>query len=332
MPHPSARNALLRVTQLALACALVVGTLALSSRIFVPKNNQKEFGQHDEAAFGVLGEPQDSLDVIFIGDSEAYCSFSPLQLWHEQGIASYVCATSAQRLPYTRTILKHALDRQHPSIVILETNCLFRHTSVEFAASRALQDVFPVFEYHDRWKTLRAEDFVAERQTTWTDPYSGFRLRTSVDSADANSAENYMRRGDKRANMGRVNRFYLEQLATLCHDHGAELVLVSAPSVKNWSSARHDNVNAIADELGLAYIDLNDGEKRVKIDWSRDTLDKGDHLNLRGASKVTHAVGELLKGHFGLKGHAGDVAYLAWNEDFDRYEREVKKVEWPDAK
>ena len=331
MPRPSVRSALRRIARLSLVCALIVCALSLSSRIFEPKNNQRAFGQHDEEAFGVLGEPRDSLDVIFIGDSEAYCSFSPLQLWHERGIASYVCATSAQRLPYTRSILRRALTQQHPHIVILETNCLFRRTSVEFAMGRALQDIFPVFEYHERWKTLRAEDFVAEPRSTWSDPHKGFRLRTMVSSADARSAESYMRRGARRANMGRVNRFYLEQIVDMCHAHGAELVLVSSPSVKNWSSARHDNVNAVAAELGLPYIDLNDGEDRVVIDWERDTLDRGDHLNLRGASKVTHAVGELLKTRFGLEGHAGDAAYLAWDEDFDRYERDVEKAEWPDA-
>ena len=58
------------------------------------ENNQKEFGQVSEAANGIFGEPGRSLDAIFIGDSEAYSSFSPLQMWEEHGFTSYVSATS----------------------------------------------------------------------------------------------------------------------------------------------------------------------------------------------------------------------------------------------
>ena len=69
----------------AFVAAGMICLLALASRVVVPKNNQVEFGQADAPAFGVLGEPRDSIDVLFLGDSEAYCSFSPLQLWGRAG-------------------------------------------------------------------------------------------------------------------------------------------------------------------------------------------------------------------------------------------------------
>ncbi len=104
---------------------VLCGLLAAVSRIVQPKNNQAEFGQSDSEAHGVLGEPRDSIDVLVLGDSESFCSISPLQLWSEQGITSYVCGTSGQILPLTRSLLLSALSKQHPKVVILETNCLF---------------------------------------------------------------------------------------------------------------------------------------------------------------------------------------------------------------
>lgn len=74
---------------------VLCGLLAAVSRIAQPKNNQAEFGQSDPEAHGVLGEPRDSIDVLVLGDSESFCSISPLQLWGEQGITSYVCARLA---------------------------------------------------------------------------------------------------------------------------------------------------------------------------------------------------------------------------------------------
>ena len=122
---------------------VLCGLLAAVSRIVQPKNNQAEFGQSDSEAHGVLGEPRDSIDVLVLGDSESFCSISPLQLWGEQGITSYVCGTSGQILPLTRSLLLSALSKQHPKVVILETNCLFRPFRPGFALNRALQDKFP---------------------------------------------------------------------------------------------------------------------------------------------------------------------------------------------
>lgn len=314
----------------ALVVAGMLGLLALASRVVMPKNNQAEFGQADAPAFGVLGEPRDSIDVLFLGDSEAYCSFSPLQLWGEQGIASYVGATSGQRLPYTRSILLKALRNQRPRVVVLETNCLFRKTSAEFAAMRALADAFPVFEYHSRWKNLRPEDFTATPRATWTDPNKGYRLRTAVKAVNAETSKTYMDPKGETSNVPRLNRWYLDDIARICRENGAQLVLVSTPSVKNWSLSRHVCVEAVASELDVPYIDFNMGSTRIDIDWQRDTLDKGDHLNLRGAQKTTSAMGVLLRREFGIISHAGDASYQSWDDDYARYQKDVNKASWPD--
>ena len=82
---------------------LVITLLHLSSRIVEPKQNTKESGIKYENARGFYGERQNSLDIIAIGNSDLYNAMNPLQLWHEQGIPSYVCAEPSQKL------LKHIL-------------------------------------------------------------------------------------------------------------------------------------------------------------------------------------------------------------------------------
>ena len=51
-------------------------------------------------------ETNDTIDVIFIGDSEVYSAYNPMQLYGKYGFTSYVLATSAQRLCDTYSILK----------------------------------------------------------------------------------------------------------------------------------------------------------------------------------------------------------------------------------
>lgn len=285
------RRRALAALRLALAVVATVALLAAASRVVMPKNNQGEFGQADPEAHGYLGEPEDTVDVLFLGDSEAYSSFSPLQLWAERGITSYVAATSGQRLCYTRTLLLDALGRQSPQVVVLETNCLFRSFSVGEALVRAAQDALPVLEYHDRWKSLRPEDVLGTVRATWTDEVRGFVGKEGAVPADASS---HMAPSDEVAGLPWLSRVYLDDIARTCERAGARLVLVSTPSTRNWSTARHNRMERVASELGVDYVDLNVGKDRVEIDWSRDTYDGGDHLNVDGARKVTSAVGALL--------------------------------------
>ena len=301
---------------------VLCGLLAAVSRIVQPKNNQAEFGQSDSEAHGVLGEPRDSIDALVLGDSESFCSISPLQLWGEQGITSYVCGTSGQILPLTRSLLLSALSKQHPKVVVLETNCLFRPFRPGFALNRVLQDKFPVFEYHNRWKKLRAEDLVYAPQTTWTHELKGFRIKKDTVAADPSS---YMAPTDELAPMPRLGELYLRSIARICRDNGTRLVLVNTPSTVNWNMKRHNCVQRLAGELDVDYIDLNTGKNRAQIDWSTDTFDGGDHLNLSGAKKATAKLGEILRNRYQLPDHSGESAYRSWDEAYARYERVVNE-------
>ncbi len=147
-----------------------------------------------------------------------------------------------------------------------------------------------MFEYHNRWKKLRAEDLVYAPQTTWTHELKGFRIKKDTVAADPSG---YMAPTDELAPMPRLSELYLRSIAKICRDNGTKLVLVSTPSTVNWNTARHNRTQLLASELGIDYIDFNMGSQRVEIDWATDTCDKGDHLNIYGAQKVTSKLGEV---------------------------------------
>lgn len=297
--------------KVALSAVATVAVFLAISHVLAPKNNQEAFGQHDERAHGVAGEPAGSIDVLFLGDSEIYTSVSPLQLWDERGVTSYVLGTAAQKLPYTRSLLAGALEGQDPRVVVLETNCLFRPFTTGEALLRAGSDALPAIEYHDRWKSLTVQDLVAPVRATWTDEEKGFAPGRGTRAADASG---HMAPSDKVAALPRLNRLYLEEIKRMCDREGARLVLLSTPSTRNWSTARHNGVERAARELGLDYVDLNVGDDLVEIDWATDSYDAGDHLNVSGARKVTTAVGSLLAGRYDAPDHRGDDAYDAWAE------------------
>ena len=73
----------------------------------------------------MASEPENSLDVLFMGDSESCDVYSPVQLWGEQGFTSYNTGSRAQRISDTYAILQEELKRQSPKLVVIEVNNVF---------------------------------------------------------------------------------------------------------------------------------------------------------------------------------------------------------------
>lgn len=296
----------------ATAISIILLMLACS-RLVIPKNNQAAFGQIDESAYGILGEAEHSVDVLFLGDSEVYTSLSPLQMWKEQGITSYDVSTSGQLMCYSKTLLARALEKQAPKVVVIETNMLFRKVGIEQAAWRELANIFPVLEYHDRWKSLSTADITASPKATWTHPYKGYH---AADRTVPSKVQDYMRPTTQRERISGLNRWYLSQLISMCRKRGIKVVLLSTPSTKNWNAKRHNTVQAYLHERAygadVVYLDLNLQQHDVPIDWEQDTRDGGDHLNDKGAEKVSRYMGAWLKRSYGLMDHRGDAAYRSW--------------------
>nr|WP_297282832.1 SGNH/GDSL hydrolase family protein [uncultured Agathobaculum sp.] len=304
---------------LALLCALMVA----ASYLFMPKNNHKTFGVNDAEmlARGILGEKENSIDVLVVGDSEAYSSISPMQMWEERGFRSYLCSTPAQPLYDSYRFLRQALDRQSPSVVVLETNAIFRPYKLnDYLLSRA-KNLFSILRYHDRWKSLKANDFGRSVEYTWTDDLKGFRYNPAVAAANT---KNYMLPTDASTPIPTLNESCLQDMIALCKEKNAELILVSTPSTINWNQARHNSIAAFAEENDLTYLDLNTMPKEVPIDWARDTRDRGDHLNYAGAVKVSAFLGKYLQETYSLPDHRDAAHDSSWNDALGRYRNMVR--------
>ena len=91
-----------------------------------PKNNTEEAGMYKASANAIRSQKKDSIQVLFLGDSEAYSGFVPLELWNSTGIPSFVCSSLDQKMYETWELLQMAFEYQSPKVVVLETNVLYR--------------------------------------------------------------------------------------------------------------------------------------------------------------------------------------------------------------
>ena len=226
----------------------------------------------------------------------------------------------AQRIPETYYMLKQGFKGQSPKIVMLETNTLFRDIGAVKSTQAILEQMgqyyLPVFRYHNLWKTAVDEPKIHTN-------YKGFVIRDEV--APYEGKPDYMKKKKKCETMPKYVKIYLEKIEELCEKNNAQLLLVSMPSPKNWNHKRHAEMQQYADEKGIAYLDLNEKVEELGLNWAEDTQDKGDHLNVYGAEKVTSYLGNYLEDNYELEDHRNDPAYEAWNQLAEQYEQKSCK-------
>lgn len=290
--------------------AILCLLLAPASLLVLPKNNTAEAGTLHPDADGILSQKKDSIDVLFLGDSLAYCGFMPLELWDTYGIPSFVCSSLAQKAFETEELLEQALTCQTPKVVVLDVNVLYWTCKQDAAAFYELGAEVPVFRYHDRWKSLTAADFFSLPHYTAESPNRGYFMKTGTEYSPH---DDYMEVRKGRGKPGHGSLRYLRQMAELCARKDIQLVLCSVPSAANWNRSRHEAIEKIAEDLGVPYVDGNLAD--IGIDWHTDTPDGGDHMNPKGAAKVTAWIGAYLRQTYALPDRREDPSYENWTRD-----------------
>lgn len=267
----------------------------------------------------VSAEKKNTIDVLVAGDSESYTSVSPMDLWDRAGIAAYDCGQPGQRIQETYYILKTVFRTQSPKLVLFETNTMFRDPgflkNVQLSLTEPLAYHFPVIKYHNAWKALFDGPGGPKKS------YKGFEIRDKVVSYEGD--EEYMKETKDKAQIPEVVRIYMEKIKRLCEKNGADLLLVSAPSPKNYNYKKHNSLEEYARENDLPYVDLNMKFRDIGIDWKMDSYDRGDHLNISGARKVTAYIGEYLADNYDLPDRRNDDGWREWDDLAREYLEEL---------
>ena len=295
----------------------LAGMLLLMSVILMPQDDVYNAVTVESKRKALLKEEENTIDVIVVGDSETYSAYSPLQMYKEHGVTSYICGTSAQRLCDTVSILETAFETQSPQLIVLETNCFYRYAgptqSADYDVLNDAAKIFPVLKHHNRWKQYLGLGGTSHHEMECI--RKGFKLRTNTVPYKGGE---WMKETEKRKAFSELVDEYLLQIYELCEKNGAELVLVTTPAPTNWTYAKHNAVSDWANERDLTYLDMNFCHEDMRINWTTDTRDGGNHLNYNGAKKVSAYFGKYLTKEFELTDHREDEKYLSWNEALEK--------------
>lgn len=277
------------------------------------------------------------VDVVFLGSSHCYCGIHPELLWEEEGIAGFDLAVSAQDRDSTYYQLKELLKTQSPKVVVadiygicyeshlVESNIYRNYLSMK----TSLNSVSHIMTYGDREKRR-------ELLTRWPIVHTRYRELKEYDFVQYEpniigrgslvtwnicivEEDNGVNRCETVEPLNEKNREWVQNMIALSKEENFELVFCLIP----WK--RGDDRQAILNgfkeyirEEEIAFLDLSEPTEELDISAETDWSDP-EHLNARGARKLTLYLKEYLTERYELPDRKGDERYYQWDAALERY-------------
>lgn len=271
-------------------------------------------------------------DVVFIGDCEVYENFSPVKMWEEQGITSYIRGSAQQLIWQSYYLLEEVFERESPRVVVYNVQSMkydepqseaynrmtldgmpLSKTKIEAIKASMTGDeelisyLVPLLRYHSRWSELSAEDieYIFSRDSVTV---AGYLMRADVEPMTklptAPVLDDYT--------IGDTCWEYLDKIREKCDANGATLILIKSPSLwPHWYDEWDAQISSYAEKHGLDYINFLPLAEDIGLDMQTDTYDGGLHLNVYGAEKLSAYFAQILSESYGVPDRRGDEAIAA---------------------
>ena len=341
------------------AAALAIGLvlLWLLQMLLVPKYMTDV---REGALIAEYYEEEPNHDVVFIGDCEVYENFSPITLWEEYGITSYIRGSAQQLIWQSYYLMEETFKYETPDVIVFnvlsmkydtpkstgsssqreaynrmtldgmrwsdsKVNSILASMTQEEREKEAMwMYLFPLLRYHDRWSEQTAEDFRywLKRDTV---SHNGYLMQVGVKPLE----DEHVERPLVDYEFAPSCYEYLDWMVELCKAHGTQLVLIKAPSLSPvWWDEWDQQMVAYAEENDLLYINFLNHQEEIGIDWNTDTYDTGLHLNVYGAEKLSSYFGRILSEECGVADRRSDAGLSAlWAEKTAAYDAQKAELE-----
>lgn len=326
-------NSFIKIIAFIIVFVLLLEALSLS--IF-SKNNAINMTTKYARSYSYIQEPDNSIQIACLGNSDLYSGFVPTVLWEKYGYTSTILANPRQTPARSYELLKDLLKSQQPNLVILETDMLYAEEPKNNAVKKLsfsknnfdnlfaylntddfgekVENHFSIFLFHDRWKKigLKKKDKPIHVNS------HGYKYNTDIRKI---KKIKYMIKTDKSEDIEKESLIYFDKMIKLCKQNNIEIIFVEMPSVNSWNYERHNAAENLAKSYNINFIDLNLCLKKMKFDMDSDFRDKGNHLNYSGAAKATDYIGNAIKEDYDIEDRRNSKDYEFWNENLAEFKK-----------
>jgi len=316
--------------------AIVAFTLVFAAlqRLLVPK--YASFAQEGNLIREYYSSARNH-DIIILGDCEVYANISPIALWENFGLTTFIRGSPQQLVWHSYYLLEDTLRhaRETPSLVIFNVMAMqyaepqyepfnrltldgmrLSPTKIRAIQSSMMEEedmlsyIFPFFRFKDNWRYIGLEDF----RFFFRNPQvsvNGFMIRSDV--MPVTFIPDPIRRASYE--FGEKPMYYLQRIVDLTREHDIELMLIKAPVLfPHWATGWDEQIVQFAEENDLLYFNFLEYIDEIGLDFSLHTFNAGLHLNVFGAELMANHLGQLITDNFNLPDRRNDPEIVAYWE------------------
>lgn len=338
---------------------LIILSMLLVVCIVLTVSQEYLFVLDDHNAWRIKGfylEEQDSLDVVFMGQSDVYSGIIPGKLFEKYGITSYDYATASQ-VNLWKSQIKEIMAHQTPKYIIIEINGVVYGDDTEMDDSLGLRTYFdgmpmsinkvetlfnqnlneepisyyfPIFKYHGEIKnaknTLRESLYYKKQGFA---ALRGVNTQTQIDNNTVILDVDY----SKQLPLTSRRESFLIDFLEYCKSNGINNVIFTRFPHKIMREEmverayRGNQAEKIIENYGFDFINLERDYEKAGISFETDFYND-DHLNIYGAQKLTDYWGKLLSENYSVTPRdLSKQQELEWNYTVDYTNKFLQKAE-----
>ncbi len=296
-------------------------------------------------ARAMYAQPENSIDVVFLGSSHIHYGVNTAYLWKEHGVAAYDYSSAEQPLWMTYYWIREFLKTQHPKLIVID---LFSPASFtedfqyDFPGENiyglnlsrnkieAISDMIErsryeeylpeFFAVHSRYGDLKEEDFLAITDPGRLINFKGFTPYTEYTHRDLNEPSQ-----DQAIGYTPKQSKFLEKIYELSLEEEIPLFFMVIPysEVTPQEEMFYNRSQQIFMEAGVPCPNYNHYYESIGLDPEVDLYDES-HLSYTGSIKFTEYLYRDLSSYVELPDRRGQEGYESWDVNADIIDRYTK--------
>ncbi|MBQ0097744.1 MAG: hypothetical protein KBS62_02240 [Oscillospiraceae bacterium] len=289
--------------------------------------------------YGFYLEPENSIDAVIVGPSQIYTSYYPAYAYKLHGYTSYTIATSAMPGSVYITATKEVNERQKPQLYVYdiggfaykdlaaEANVRKYIDNIPMLSKNRLEAIeklvpeeerdsyyFPFIKYHSTYnQIITASKVLKDEIDQSRRGYSLLKNFTTTGSV-GNYTTKYFKR-DQNVDITNQGLDYLKELLDYLKETKTQNVLFATfPDDINRTETKSSlKAHEMIASYGYDYVNFSDYKDEMNIDRKKDFYN-ANHVNIRGAKKVTECVSDFLFETYNLNTTHSEEVTKEWDD------------------
>lgn len=288
---------------------------------------------------GLSMEPDNSIDVLLIGNSEVYTGFQPMKAWKEKHFTSFSYGIPGLPGSMYQSMVQEAIEKQDPQLLVIEINGFVNgdayferegklhnwidNLSISKNRLQTIRDEIPkekyrdyvnlLSVYHGNWKyPFGCSTAVLTRFMNI--PQKRLSLKGYATTAAMLGNHNYNKR--KELKFSSRSAAALQKFLNYCKKRQLKQILfVSFPHANGKENIENERkIKSIIEKNGYQFLNLYTAFEETGIEPSRDFYDV-NHLNIFGSEKLTAYLSDYIESHYTIIPNQNQEIQKMWESD-----------------